>query len=143
MAARARTRSFLFTLFILALLGLTLYNAWQVRVLRAEVSDLTHRVTALRGGNDAPARGAVESLQQARKHADLARKHIASGDFKKARAELDKSLLLMKSAGDTTDKPSKDAADQLRKTLKDTGDALERIWQGVTEKPKDTDNRGG
>ncbi|MBP6965086.1 MAG: hypothetical protein KBC96_11835 [Armatimonadetes bacterium] len=143
MAARARTRSFLFTLFILALMGLTVYNAWQIRVLRAEVSDLMDRVAALHGGNDAPARGAVEKLQQARRHADLARKHIASGEFRKAKTEMDRSLQLMKSAGDTTDKSSKDAANQLQKTLKDAGDALERMWQGVTEKPKVTDNKGG
>lgn len=143
MAARARTRSFFFSLLLLVLLGLTLYNSWQVRILRAEISDLQGQVSAYHGGDDSASGGALERLQQARRHADMARKHIASGDFRKAKAELDKSLQLMRSAGDTTDKSSQDAADQLRKTLKDTGDALERLWHGFTEKPKGTDNKGG
>ena len=141
----SRRRPF-FTLFIIALLGVTVYNAWQVHRLRAEVTDLKKQVVALRGGEGAPVNGAIDSLEllmKARKHADLARKYVADGEFKKAKAELDKSLELTKRFTETSGESSKDAIEQLRKTWQDAGDSLERMWQGVTDKSGSAKKKGG
>ncbi|GEM_PF-3183648 len=146
MASRSRVRSFFFTLFILGLLGLAAYNAWQVYLLRAEVTALKAEVAALKKAEDAPVGSALESIEhvfKARKHADLAKKHIADGEFKKARAELDKSLQLMKRFGQTSGESSKDAMDQLRKTWQDAGDSIERMWRGITEKSGGANSKGG
>lgn len=141
----SRRRPFL-TLFIIALLGLAVYDAWQVRMLRAEVTDLKHEVAALRKGDTASVSGAlgsVELLTKARKHADLARKYIADGEFKKAKAELDASLELTKRVGQMSGESSKDALEQLRETWRDAGDSIERMWHGITEKSGGVKNKGG
>lgn len=146
MASRSRARSFFFTLFILGLLGMTAYNTWQVRLLRTEVTALRQEVEALKKGNEMPVNSALDSLElvlKARKHADLAKKHIADGEFKKARVELDESLRLMKRFSQTSGDASKDAMDQLRNTWRDAGDSLERMWQGITDKSGGAKTKGG
>ena len=146
MASRSRVRSFFFTLLILALAGMTAYNAWQVRVLRSEVSTLEQEVAALKKGDRASASSPLDSLElvmKARKHADLAKKYIADGEFKKAKVELDESLMLMKRFSQTSGDSSKDAVDQLRKTWRDAGDSLERVWQGITEQSGGAKAKGG
>ncbi len=146
MASRSRASSCLFALFIVALLGLALYNTWQVHVLRTEVTDLRKQVEALKKGDDMPVNTAIESIElvmKARKHADLAKKHIADGEFKKARTELDTSLQLMKRFSQTSGEASKDAMEQLRDTWRDAGDSLEKMWQGITEKSGGAKTKGG
>lgn len=142
----ASRRSPFFTLFIIALLGVTVYNAWQVHRLRAEVTDLKKQVAALRSGDRTPVSGALDSLEllmKARKHADLARKYVTDGEFKKAQAELDKSLELTKRFTETSGESSKDAVEQLRKTWQDAGDSIERMWHGITEKTGSAKKKGG
>ena len=142
----ASSRRPFFTLFIIILLGLTVYNAWQVRTLRSEVTDLRTQVALLRTGGEKPVHGALGSLDlvtKARKHADLARKYVADGEFKKARVELDKSLDYMKSFSQTSGGSSKDTMDQLRDTWRDAGSSIEKMWRGVTEKSGGAKNKGG
>ncbi len=145
MASRSRVRSFFFTLLILALVGKTAWNAWQVRMLRTEISALEQEVAALKKGDRAASSplDSLELMMKARKHADMAKKHIADGEFKKAKVELDESLRLMKRFSQTSGDSSKDALDQLRKTWHDAGDSLERMWQGITEQSGGTKTKGG
>lgn len=142
----ASRRSPFFALFIIALLGVTVYNAWQVHVLRAEVTDLKKQVAALGSGDRTPVNGDIDSreiLAKARKHVDLAKKYVADGELKKAQAELDKSLELAKRFTETSRESSKDAVEQLRKTWEDAGDSIERMWRGVTEKTGSANKKGG
>lgn len=146
MASRSRMRSCFFALFIVGLLGLAVYNTWQVHVLRAEVTNLKKQVEALKKGDDMPVNSALDSIElvmKARKHADLAKKYIADGEFKKARKELDTSLQLMKRFSQTSGDTSKDAMEQLRDTWQDAGDSLEKMWQGITEKSGGAKTKGG
>lgn len=138
----SRRRPF-FTFFIIILLGLTLYNAWQVRTLRAEVTVLRTQVALLRTGGEKPAHGALDSVDLARKHADLARKYVADGEFKKARVELEKSLEYMKRFSRTSEESSKDTMDRLQDTWRDAGKSIDKMWRGVTEKSGGAKNKGG
>lgn len=141
----SRRRPF-FTYFVVILMGMTVLNAWQVRTLRAEVTALKAQVEDLQTVGDrrpVHAVGNTDLVAEARRHADMARKYVADGEWKKARVELDKSLDYMRSFSRTSEESSKDTVDQLRDTWRDAGSSIEKMWRGVTEKSGGAKSKGG
>ena len=76
------------TVFVIALLVLVGYNAWQVSLLSREVAALRTEVAALKAGEGgaSEASGTLSLITEAREHADQAGRCIRSGDFGRARA---------------------------------------------------------
>ena len=124
-------------LFMMALLAVVLFNAWQVSLMRREVADLKAQVAALKthkGGSE-EASGRIALVNKARKHAALAQEYMRKGDLKRAKAELDESLRLMQRAGQDTGAPYKEKIEKAQKTLEDTRSAVERLLKKFEKQP--------
>ena len=130
-------RRLISTVFILAVLALVSYSAWQVSLLKREVAALKTEVAALKAGKGgaSEASGTLSLIAKAREHAERAKEHIREGDLKHAKIELDKSLQLMQRAGQDAGAPYRDALEKAQRTLRDTRAAIERIWRKSDEKP--------
>lgn len=123
--------------FVLAVLALVSYSAWQVSLLKREVAALKTEVAALKAGKGgaSEASGTLSLIAKAREHAERAKEHIRKGDLKRARTELDKSLQLMQRAGQDAGAPYRDALEKVQRTLRDTRATIEQIWRKSDEKP--------
>lgn len=125
-------------LFMIALLAVVGFNAWQVSLMRREVADLKEQVAALRAsgkGGSAEASTPLSLVDKARKHAAQAKQYMAKGDLKRAKTELDESLRLMQRAGQDAGTPYKERIEKAQKTLEDTRSAVERLMKKFEKQP--------
>ena len=134
----------IFVLLAPAILVLVAYNVWQVSMLRGEVAGLKTQMAALKG--NVPASGSAEGVSliaEAREHAERARKHIADGQLKRARTELDKSLRLMQRFSETSRSSARGALERMRRTWRDAEGNVERLWRKPEKKPEARNAKGG
>jgi len=138
-------RRLVFMLFFVALLCLIAYNSWQVRALRVEVAGLTKEVAALKRGDvsvsSTPADRSL--IAKASKHLNQAKKHIADGDFGRAKGELEKSLQLMQRFSQESGESAKDAVDKLRGMWREAGATIERLRHAVGKESEKGKAEGG
>ncbi|HET6454261.1 MAG TPA: hypothetical protein VFI02_07645 [Armatimonadota bacterium] len=131
-------RRFFSALFMLALLAVVVFNAWQVSVTRREVADLKAQVAALKshGSGGSSEATPIALVNRARKHAALAKEYMLKGDLKRAKVELDDSLQLMQRAGQDTGTSYKEKIEKAQKTLEDTRSAVERLLKKFEKQPE-------
>ena len=131
-------RQFISKVFIIALLALAVFNAWQISSLKKEVADLNEKIAVLKVHNSSrpTSEDAATFIGKARKHADKARKEILAGNVGSARSEIEKSLQLMQKAGHDAGAPSSEALERAQRTLQDTRKSIEGLWQKMEQEPK-------
>ena len=133
-----RRGSGLLTIILIGLLG---YCAWQLYSLKREVAVLKADIASLKAEQKGGVAGSTDSLSylaQAKDHAEQAKRHLLSGDAKRARDELEKSFKLLDQAFRKIDSPASGASDKILSLLRETRDNVERLWKRLDTKSNDS-----
>lgn len=144
----SRYRGCMSSLFLMSLatvaIALSIYNAWQVSVLKTQVLALQIKVAQLKAVKQTAGTQSTDFalVEEARKHIEQATKLISNGNLKTAKVELQKSLQKLDRLPRFTEKPSWTMLEDLRKKLDQTSSALEKIWSNQSRPPANN-SKGG
>ena len=138
-----RPRFGILTFLVFVLVG---YNTWQTFTLKREIAALKAEVAVLKIGRDLRSSeplGKFSTVMKAREHADEAGKFILRGDFKRAKAELEKSLRLIPGFSQTSGKSAIGTLDEFRRTWRDADKRIEHLWREVNKELEKGKAKGG
>lgn len=114
-------RRFVSVFLMLVLLSLVGYNAWQITILRREITVLQTQMATLR--------------------ADRAREEVRKGDIKQARTELEKSIQALREASKHAGSAISDAIESLQRSVTETSQKVDMFVPRQSDQHRE--NKGG
>ena len=123
-------------LLVILLLGIVIYDQWQIRQLRSEVATIATKVHAdKKPKGTADQYDLVTSLAEAEKYTRQAKELLAGKQVGQAQAKLDKAMHKLKSANGVSEDIVGDTAQFLGKAKDNAVDVFQKAWNDISEEP--------